>query len=1331
MNRRLLALLLTLCMVLSMVPATAFADGEGDVNDGALGEVSNESGGEAEEGAQEGPKATVERLEPMILVHDEHEYICWPSGDNNVDRPLDIVMNFKAQETLEEAKAGAYGKWKTDFYVTVTGTSDGAIKTDDCYLAGNYGTFGWIVIPMDGLEVVEAVEYPVVSNYDANLIYEDICGSVKDFTAAIRISDDIIANNPNLKIRLELKMTNPNDENDVLTVGGYEYDVNDLREATTALNGSGTEENPYLINSLEDLKYFRNAVNSYRQDGSNQFKDKYVKLTTDINLEGINWIPIGDNSKDDHESFKGTFDGDGHTISNLYINADGEYLGFFARIGDYAEGCTPTVKNLVFNNVDISSNVTDHWTTGHGDYVGGVIANAGGNSVVSNVTVTGDVYIVGCGYVGGIVGHGYPDIDNCHVIANDGSWVHAGYWCAGGIIGYAGESGTPISNSSVSGLEIWSGYGAVGAVAGLFNGGNSLTNVSASNVEITSNSDYLMGYIAGNGEESTYRNVTMEDVTATVSDSPITTTDVVAMKGNNVYLSIKEAIDAAETGDIIILLTDIVLEDTLTIENSITINGNGHKITPADAERTYNSALMIGNSGWGNDHGETVKLIDLEVSGWKTNYGVVRVQGVNFEMDGCELSANTQIHGSYGVLTLTYADAKVLNSVFESNNCAKALDIDSNGDSSNAEVIVDNCEFTRNVCSGAAVLYPATDNALTVTKCEFVGNDVNSTGNAATLYLGFTENKTITGNLFKDNEIDGNSVRVAGALMVGYENEISGNAFVNNIATRNGEDADLGQDVCASTYFTSIDLSENYFGGSIPAEGEQYYNEYGYNPVIISSIYTSYSLDDNGNVVLSGLKELTADGQVLHVVTFDSKSGNAVEAQKVTDGAVAVKPTNPTRSGYTFGGWYTDEACTSAYDFEALVTGDITLYAKWTQNQTSRPSSKPSSKPTTPAEPVVSTDNKTEENAAGDKVTITETTAKPEATVTGGTAKTEVSEAVADKIVEQATKNESHDVVIVPEVDETKDVDKVEVTIAASTVEKIGTETDANLTVSTPVADVEIANAGLNDLAKEGEKVTVSAEKKDDTIVVEVKADNKNVDKVNGGLTVTIPQEEVSAGTVAVIVHEDGTEEIVRQTVGGEDALTIPLDGSATIKIVDNSKDFDDVEDTDWHSDAVDFAASRELFNGTSKTTFSPSGDMTRGMLAMVLHNLENNPESETENGFDDVQDTKYYAGAVSWAAEKGLVSGYSNGGFGPEDKLTREQLAVILWKYAGCPESDHELDFEDEANIAGYAKAALQWANEHKIINGKGSGKLDPSGNATRAEVAQMLKNFMENTKK
>jgi len=135
-------------------------------------------------------------------------------------------------------------------------------------------------------------------------------------------------------------------------------------------------------------------------------------------------------------------------------------------------------------------------------------------------------------------------------------------------------------------------------------------------------------------------------------------------------------------------------------------------------------------------------------------------------------------------------------------------------------------------------------------------------------------------------------------------------------------------------------------------------------------------------------------------------------------------------------------------------------------------------------------------------------------------------------------------------------------------------------------------------------------------------------------------------------------------------------------------------------------------------------------MLAVVLHNLESNPEHEHEEDFHDVHDQRYYADAVAWAAGEGLVSGYGNGAYGPDDHITRQQLAVILWKYAGCPDSDHELDFYDEDDIAGYAETALKWANEHKIINGKGGNKLDPTGNATRAEVAQMLKNFMENVK-
>ena len=174
------------------------------------------------------PDATVTKLDPFTLTAAEHDYMVWPSGDATVDRPLNVVMNFKANDTLEEAQASAYGKFKVDFYLTFTGLADGTITADGCYLAGNYGSYGWIVIPTDGLELESDVSYPVVSAYDANLTYENICDYVKDFTAAIYVTPEILEANPDMEITLELKMVNPENENDVLVVGGYEYDVFDL-----------------------------------------------------------------------------------------------------------------------------------------------------------------------------------------------------------------------------------------------------------------------------------------------------------------------------------------------------------------------------------------------------------------------------------------------------------------------------------------------------------------------------------------------------------------------------------------------------------------------------------------------------------------------------------------------------------------------------------------------------------------------------------------------------------------------------------------------------------------------------------------------------------------------------------------------------------------------------------------------------------------------------------------------------------------------------------------------------------------------------------------------
>ena len=224
-----------------------------------------------------------------------------------------------------------------------------------------------------------------------------------------------------------------------------------------------------------------------------------------------------------------------------------------------------------------------------------------------------------------------------------------------------------------------------------------------------------------------------------------------------------------------------------------------------------------------------------------------------------------------------------------------------------------------------------------------------------------------------------------------------------------------------------------------------------------------------------------------------------------------------------------------------------------------------------------------------------------------------------------------------------------------------------------------------------------------------------------------MPAANTTPGTVAVLIHEDGAREVVRKSVADNGTVTIPLDGSAKLEIVDNSKQFADVPATSWAADAVAFASSHELFNGASFTQFSPEQPMSRGMLAVVLHNLEGNPAQTLTGAFVDVDNSQWYAKGVAWAEAQGIIGGYGNGQFGPNDNITREQLAVMLWRYAGSPAAtDRELHFADAHRASDWALEALRWATENGIINGKGGGILDPTGQATRAETAQMLCNFL-----
>lgn len=179
---------------------------------------------------------------------------------------------------------------------------------------------------------------------------------------------------------------------------------------------------------------------------------------------------------------------------------------------------------------------------------------------------------------------------------------------------------------------------------------------------------------------------------------------------------------------------------------------------------------------------------------------------------------------------------------------------------------------------------------------------------------------------------------------------------------------------------------------------------------------------------------------------------------------------------------------------------------------------------------------------------------------------------------------------------------------------------------------------------------------------------------------------------------------------------------------------FNDVSANDWFASAVDYVTGKGMMNGTADNTFSPKANTTRGMVVTVLYRLENQPSTSAAS-FTDVASGAYYANAVAWANANGIVSGYGSGKFGPNNKVTREQLAAILYRYAQYKKYDvsgaNSLDgYADAQSVSSYAVPALQWANAAGVVTGKSGSKLDPKGNAARAEVAAMLMRFCENVK-
>lgn len=256
-----------------------------------------------------------------------------------------------------------------------------------------------------------------------------------------------------------------------------------------------------------------------------------------------------------------------------------------------------------------------------------------------------------------------------------------------------------------------------------------------------------------------------------------------------------------------------------------------------------------------------------------------------------------------------------------------------------------------------------------------------------------------------------------------------------------------------------------------------------------------------------------------------------------------------------------------------------------------------------------------------------------------------------------------------------------------------------------------------------------------------VNASPSNAEK---GATITLTLSPDKGYKLDKLTVTDGSGKSVSTVKKSDTVYTFTMPASAVkvgvsyVKATETPSEtkFNDVSANDWFASAVDYVTGKGMMNGTADNTFSPKANTTRGMVVTVLYRLENQPSTSAAS-FTDVASGAYYANAVAWANANGIVSGYGSGKFGPNDKVTREQLAAILYRYAqykkydvSVGEDTNILSYDDAQSISSYAIPAIQWACGAGVVTGKSGSKLDPKGNATRAEVAAMLMRFCENVK-
>ena len=888
------------------------------------------------------PKAEVSKLPALTL--SAGNYSVWNGSltKGTVDRQLQVVMNFKAMETSEEARPNGYLMHKCDFYLTFTGIKDESKKltAKDCFLAGNYGDFGWIVIPTDDVEIEEGVQYPVVAGYDANITYKQICESVKNFTAAIHVAPAILEANPDFKVKLELRMTNPDNADDYFTVGEPAiYTADELK------NGSG-ELPDATVSKLSALTLAPNSYSTY--DGSLHKNDE--KTASDRPLQ----IVMNFKANDTEETAKASgFD---------------KYLcDFYLKFTGLKEG------KITADNCYLAGN--------YGDF-GWIVIPADGLELEEGVE-----YPVVSGYDATL---NYKDI--CKSVKDFTAAIHVApaileanpdfkvslalrmthpenkaYFNVGAPIVYSVADLKPVAKVVVPKAEdvkvngealTASDKAAVENIIKEFSLNNDLT-VGDNGIVCADNSDE----VAAARSALVDAGVEEAQAAAAVPSVAVTFTEIKKNDEGKIVQMVFDVTPAVAVGDKSVKISsfssDITFRLPVYSENSGTvakiyhdgvfdgiyaIKGEGANKYVEVASKTFSTYTVepiavegvarIGETGYATleaaytaaQAGDTVTLLNNVAVNNNDAYGLMIEKAITIDGNGKTITvadgyANTYalmylyaISGKVTIKNLTFdgvksgaaiwahdADVEIDNCVFQNGEhtqvqglvrttCANLtvknsqfknnncnFAITFNYDAAESDtMLVENCDFVGNTVNDTAIVYYVDGASSTIKDCKFVDNTVKSASHGAVVYYSNGANGSLTGNVFSGNKITAGGVR-ASVLALEAGTTASENAFVGNTCVSTAS---------GTTYVGTVLNKADADSAGVAISG----NYWGGNepdcvstkgaPVVLENYYTTYESGVLGGLeaIVANVAKIGTTGYATLLQAFaEAKSGDKVE----------------------------------------------------------------------------------------------------------------------------------------------------------------------------------------------------------------------------------------------------------------------------------------------------------------------------------------------------------------------------------------------------------------------------------------------------------------------